>query len=163
MKIKFGINNRKVINGATLYLRIFQITSLLPLFYIFLINIYPAVITGQNLWSILFELGLVSIPRYEALLLSFIYKFSLNEVIVYFVLLVLAFAYGLILKKLLGGSEKRAILIRKILIVVIFLDLVLRLLPFPFNYAFAWYFVVIGCIVRCACLIFLVLDLKKQK
>ena len=70
MKIRFGINNRKVINGATLYLRIFQIASLLALPYIFLINIYPAVITSQNLWSVLFELGIVSIPRAEALLLS---------------------------------------------------------------------------------------------
>ncbi|MBO7730592.1 MAG: hypothetical protein J6S31_07035 [Lachnospiraceae bacterium] len=162
MKIKFGINDRKVINGATLYLRIFQISSLLPLFYIFLINVYPAVIMGQNLWSILFELGIVSIPRAEALLLSFLYKLMLNEVVIYFVLLVFAFVYGLILKKLLGGPEKRAILIRKILIILIFLDLVLRLLPFPFNYSFAWYFVVIGCLVRVASIIFLILDLKRQ-
>ena len=161
MKIRFGINNRKVINGATIYLRIFQIASLLALPYIFLINIYPAVITSQNLWSVLFELGIVSIPRAEALLLSFIYKLTLNEVIVYFIPLVIAFVYGIILKRGLDGPEKRAVLIRKILVILIFLDLVLRLLPFRFNYSFAWYYVVIGCLVRAACLIFLILDLKR--
>ena len=97
----------------------------------------------------------------EALLLSFIYKLTLNEVIVYFIPLVIAFVYGIILKRGLDGPEKRAVLIRKILIILIFLDLVLRLLPFRFNYSFAWYFVVIGCLVRAACLIFLILDLKQ--
>lgn len=160
MKIRFGIQQRKVINGAALYLRIFQAASLLMLPYIFLINIYPAVITGHNLWSVLFELGLVSIPRAEALLLSFIYRFTLNEIIIYFIPLVIAFVYGLIILKLLDGPEKRAVLIRKILIILIALDLVLRLLPFSFNYTFAWYYVVIGCLARIACLIFLILDLN---
>ena len=162
MKIRFGVNNRKVISGAALYLRIFQISSLLPLAYLFLINVYPAVITGKNLWYVLFELGIAVIPRWEALLLSFLYKLTLNEIIVYFILLVLAFVYGLILKKLLDGPKEHAILIRKILIVVIFFDLVLRLLPFSFNYDFAWYYVVTGCLVRAACLIFLILDLKRK-
>ena len=162
MKIRFGINDRKVINGATLYLRIFQIASLLPLPYIFLINVYPAVIAGNNIWGVLFDLGLVSIPRAEALLLSFLYKLTLNEILVYFILLVLAFVWGLILKKLLDGAKKRAILIRKILIIVLLFDLVLRLLPFHFNYAYPWYFVVIGCLVRISSLIFLILDLKRK-
>lgn len=161
MKIRFGIQHRKVINGATLYLRIFQVAALFVLPYIFLINIYPAVITGHNIWSVLFELGLVSIPRAEALLLSFIYRLTLNEIIVYFIPLVIAFVYGLILNRLLDGPEKRAVLVRKILIILIALDLVLRLLPFRFNYSFAWYFVVAGCLVRAACLIFLILDLKR--
>jgi len=161
MKIRFGIQHRKVINGATLYLRIFQAASLLMLPYIFLINIYPAVITGHNLWSVLFELGLVSIPRAEALLISFIYRLTLNEIIVYFIPLVIAFVYGLIILKLLDGPEKRAVLVRKILIILIALDLVFRILPFSFNYTFPWYYVVIGCLVRVACLIFLILDLKR--
>lgn len=161
MKISFGIQHRKVINGATLYLRIFQVAALLVLPYIFLINIYPAVITGHNIWSVLFELGLVSIPRAEALLISFIYRLTLNEIIVYFIPPVIAFVYGLIILKLLDGPEKRAVLVRKILIILIALDLVLRLLPFSFNYTFAWYYVMIGCLVRAACLIFLILDLKR--
>lgn len=163
MKIRFGIQHRKVINGATLCLRIFQIASLLALPYVFLINVYPAVITGHNLWSVLFELGIASIPRTEALFLSFVYRLTLNEVIVYFILLVIAFVWGLILLKLLDGPEKRAVLIRRILAVLILLDLVLRLLPFSFNYSFAWYYVVIGCLVRLACLVFLILDLKRSE
>ncbi len=162
MKIRFGIQQRKVINGATLYLRIFQIASLLVLPYIFLINIYPAVITGHNLWSVLFELGIVSIPRAEALLLSFIYRLTLNEIIVYFIPLAIAFIYGLILNRLLDGPEKRAVLVRKILIILIALDLVLRLLPFRFNYSFAWYFIAAGCLLRIACLFLLILDLKRS-
>ena len=162
MKIRFGINDRKVISGAGLYLKIFQIISLLPLPYIFLTTLYPAVITGRNIWSVLFDLGLVAIPRAEALLMSFLYKLTLNEIIVYFIPLVIAFVWGLILKKILGGSEKGAILIRKILIIVLFFDLVLRLLPFSFNYSFAWYYVIFGCVVRAACLIFLILDLKRK-
>ena len=148
MKITFGIRHRKVINGAALYLKIFQITSLLALPYIFLINVYPAVITGRNIWSVLFELGIVSVPRAEALLLSCIYKLTLNEVIVYFILLVIAFVYGLILNRLLDGPEKRAVLLRKILIVLIGTDLILRLLPFSFNYSFSWYFIAFGCLLK---------------
>ena len=163
MKIQFGVNERKVITGAMLYLRIFQVASLLPLPYIFLIGVYPSVIAGENLWSILFDLGLCTIPRWEALLLSLVYRLTLNEILIYFILLVAAFVGGVILKKLLSGPKTRAICIRKILSIVIFFDLVLRLLPFSFNDSYPWYFVVIGCLVRIACLIFLILDLKQKE
>lgn len=162
MKIKFGVKERKVTSGCGLYLKIFQISSLLPLPYIFLITVYPAVVSGNNIWSVLFDLGLVLLPRAEVLLMSFIYRLTLNEVIIYFIPLVLAFVWGLILKKILNGPEKSAILVRKILIIAISCDLVLRLLPFSFNYSYPWYFVVIGCLVRAACLIFLILDLKRK-
>ena len=162
MKIQFGINDRKVTSGAGLYLKIFQIISLLPLPYIFLTTLYPAVIAGKNIVSILFDLGLVALPRAEALLMSFLYRLTLNEIIVYFIPLVIAFVWGLILKKILSGPEKNTILIRKILIIALFCDLVLRLLPFSFNYFFAWYFVLFGCVVRAACLVFLILDLKRK-
>ncbi|MBO4834806.1 MAG: hypothetical protein J5483_01715, partial [Lachnospiraceae bacterium] len=117
MKIRFGINDRKVTSGAGLYLKIFQIISLLPLPYIFLTTLYPAVIAGKNIVSILFDLGLVALPRAEALLMSFLYRLTLNEIIIYFIPLVTAFVWGLILKKILNGPEKGAILIRKILII----------------------------------------------
>lgn len=163
MKIRFGVNDRKVTSGAALYLKIFQISSLMPLPYIFLITVYPAVVSGSNIWSVLFDLGLVLLPRAELLLMSFIYRVTLNEVLIYFIPLVLAFVWGLILKKIFNGTEKGAVLIRKILIIAIFCDLVLRLLPFSFNYSYPWYFVVIGCLVRAACLIFLILDLKRKE
>lgn len=163
MKIQFGVNDRKAASGAGLYLKIFQISSLLPLPYIFLITVYPAVVSDSNFWSFLFDLGLASLPRAEALLLSFVYKLTLNEIIVYFIPLVIAFVWGLILRKILNGPEKGAVLVRKVLIILIFFDLVLRLLPFPFNYTFVWYCIVIGCLVRAACLIFLILDLKRKE
>ena len=162
MKIQFGINDRKVTSGAGLYLKIFQIISLLPLPYIFLTTLYPAVTTGKNIISVLFDLGLAALPRAEALLMSFLYKLTLNEIIVYFIPLVIAFVWGLILKKILSGPEKNTILIRKILIIALFCDLVLRLLPFSFNYSFVWYSFLFGCVVRAACLIFLILDLKRK-
>ena len=162
MKIRFGIQDRKVTSGAGLYLKIFQIISLLPLPYIFLVTLYPAVIAGSNIFSILFDLGLAALPRAQALLMSLLYRLTLNEIIVYFIPLVTAFVWGLVMKKILNGPEKGAVLIRKILIIVLLCDLVLRLLPFPFNYSFAWYDVVFGCVVRAACLLFLILDLKRK-
>ncbi len=160
MRVEFGFNDRKKLTGAGLAVLVMQISSLLPLLYIILFDGYPSVITRDDIVSWLFDLGITAIPRWEALILSVIYRRYLSELAVYFLLAGIAFIYGIAAGKLLKSDPGKAALFRKILVVLLGVDLVIRLLPFRFNLAFGMPFAVISFLIRLGCLALVLKDFQ---
>ena len=161
MKIEFGLNIRKALTGAELYVRIFQIASLLVAPYIFIASAHMKLVTSTNVFSILFDLGVSSLPRAESLLMSFVLRSTGSEVIILFAALALALIYGLASPGLLKG--KHGVKVRNLLCVLIIIDLVIRLIPMSFNLAFGWSFAIAGFLVRAGSLVLIILDLKSSK
>lgn len=161
MKVTWGLNGRNTVTGAHLYVYAFQVAALLPLPYIFAIVGYPAVITSKNVLSYLFDVGMMAVPRVEALALSYLYSATSSEVAVFFALLIPALVLGLVLGRLLRDGDEKALRLRKALVVLIACDLVLRLLPFGFNLAFGLPAAAIGWICRAACLACVAMDIKR--
>lgn len=161
--MKFAVKKQKQLNGAKLYVYIFQISSLLPLVYIFAVSGYASLITKKSISGIIFDSGMCLIPRLEALGLSYLYRISESEIAVYFALLLFALAFGIICNKLLNGKYKTAKNIRYVFIALILSDLVIRVIPFGFNSAFALPFEIAGFALRLACLVLVVLDLIANK
>ena len=160
--VRFGLDNIKIYNGADIYVKVFQITSLFPLIYIFAATGYASIMTSRNPLAVLFDLGMCMIPRAEALALSAAYRMTSSEVVVYFGLLVTAIALGLILGKLFDARHENSLKAHKVVIVLIAADLVLRLLPFGFNIAFGLPAEALGFAVRAVCLALLVLDVRAE-
>ena len=158
----FGVNVRGKFTGADAAVRIFQISSLLPLPYIFLASGYQYLFTKNGLFSALFDLGFAALPRAETLGLSALYRLSSSELAVYFLTLVLALIAGLAAKKLLTGKGRRPVDVRVIWAVLIALDLVFRLVPLPFASLPVWALAA-GFLLRAACLILILLDLRAAK
>ena len=163
MRVTWGTDDRKALTGAGLYVTVFQVSSLLPLPYLFAVVGYPVVITNRNVLSFLFDVGLMSVPRAEALALSYAYTTLSSELVVYFTLLGVALVVGLALGRLLRGGGEAALRLRRTLAALLAFDLVLRLLPFGFNLAFGLPAAIIGWLCRAACLAFVVLDLRAAK
>lgn len=164
--MKFGIDSRKHITGASLYMYAFQTVSLFPLVYIIVAMGYIGVTSSNNVISYLFDLGMAALPRYEALLVSLFYRRTLSEIAVFFVIIGIALIFGFVLNRLLKGSEKTAIITRIVLIALIAIELVIRLLPLSFNSGFGLTASIIALVFRVACLILIVIDLtvyKKRK
>ena len=164
--MKFGIDARKKLTGASLYIYCFQACSLMPLLYILVASGYNG-LTGKNgILAYLFDLGMSAIPRIEALGLSFVYRKVLSEITVYFLLAGIAFVFGIITDKLLKNGERTAVRARIVFTVLIATDLVIRLLPFGFNTGFGLIPAIVGFAIRLVCLILIIADLiayKKEK
>ena len=160
-EIRFGAPERKTLTGAELAIRAFQVFSLLPIPYVLAIVGYPAIITTDNILSFLFGVGLTSIPRAEALLLSVCYRASLSEVAVVAILLAAAVVCGIVIRRLLARDDGSTVPLRRAYAAWIALDLVLRLIPMPFNLAFGIVAQLIGFCLRLACLALVVLDLRE--
>ncbi len=158
----FGVNVRGKLTGADAAVRIFQISSLLPLPYIFLASGYQYLFTKYGLFSVLFDLGFAALPRVETLGLSALYRVTSSEIIVYFLMAALALAVGLAAKRLLRGKERRPVTVRVVWSVLIALDLVFRLVPLPFASLPIWALVP-GFLLRAACLALVLLDLRAVK
>lgn len=163
MKVAWGINERNTVTGALLAIAIFQIASLLPLVYILAVLGYPAIITSRNVLSVLFDVGIMVIPRIEALALSYLYAAASSETAVYFALLLAALIPGYVFGRILKGNRKGSLGLRKVLVVFIACDLVLRLLPFSFNLTFGLPAACIGWVCQAACLILIILDLRSAQ
>lgn len=161
-RIEIGINKRRKLTGADLYVRIFQICSLLPLPYIFVATAHSAILGTRNPLSILFDLGMCMIPRAEAFGLSYIYRITYSETAVYFVLPVLALVLGVIADRMLRGDLKASVNFHKTLAVLICLDLVIRIVPVRANLAFGIPAAIAGFAVRAACLYLVICDLKAE-
>ena len=166
MKVRFGSGERNSLSGAELYVRIFQITSLMTLPYIFIASGYPALVSYKNILSFIFDAGIMSLPRAEALLCGLIFKLTLHELIVYFLILIFAFVYGIVMKRLLTGPKKHPVIIRRILAVLICADVIFRAIPVKCNISFGWPALLIGEIIRLGCLFLIIKDLiaiRKEK
>lgn len=161
--MKFGVNLRKVKTGAEVYVLVFQALSLLPALYIYVASGYPYLMTKNGILSTLFDVGVFALPRWEALLLSLIYRWRCSEIAAYFALLVIALAFGLLANRLLKGNYRTARGSRVVLAVLIGGELVFRLLPLRCNLAFGWPVAILTLAIRLACVILILLDLRADR
>ena len=159
----FGINLRKQRTGADVCLLIYQISALLAVPYVVVVSGYLYLVTHRGLLADLFDLGLSALPRWEVLGMSWVYRRTSSEVIAYFIMLVLALAAGLLGRVLLRGSRTKGIRTRVVMAALIIADLAVRLLPMHFNAAFGTVCAVAGFLVRLACLVLLILDLRADR
>lgn len=158
--VEFGIDIRRKLTGADLYVRIFQMCSLLPLPYIFLARPHPPILRTRNLLSVLFDTGISALPRLEAYALSYLYRLTSSEVAVYFVILAFALALGFISSRVLRGDPEVSIRFHKAIAVLIALDLAIRIIPVRANIAFGIIPSVLGFVIRAVCLYLVIRDLK---
>ena len=163
MRVAWGVQGRKVLTGTQLCARVYQVVSLFPLPYIFCIAGYPAVITTRNVLSLLFDAGIMAIPRLEAVTLSALYRVTSSELVVYFALLVPAIVVGFAIDRLTRCTERTNVRARQALAALIALDLVIRLLPLGFNQAFGLPLAVVGWLCQTVCLAFVILDLRAAR
>ena len=159
----FGINLRKQRTGADVSLLAYQISALLTVPYVVVVSGYLYLVTHRGLLADLFDLGLSALPRWEALGLSWVYRRTSSEVIAYFIMLGLALGAGLLGRLLLRGSRETGLRTRVVMAVLLAADLVVRLLPLSFNGAFGTVCAVLGFVVRLACLVLVVLDLRADR
>ena len=161
--MSFGLDWRRGLTGTAAYVLIVQTCSLLPGLYILLAAGYMGIAAGENLFSVLFDLGLAALPRWEAAALSALYRLSGSEVAVFFALTGAALAFGLLAGRLLQGSPRAALGSRRVFAGLIAADLVLRLLPLGVNRAFPVWAAAVGFVIRAGCLALIVLDLRAEK
>ena len=162
-KVRFGIDIRRALTGADLYVKTMQAATLLVLPYVFLATSYWVVLQNRNLWSVLFDIGISILPRWEALGLSFIYRMSSSEVIFFFVMMAFALIFGIVAGKVLHDVHDKAVKARKVFMVLIIIDLVRRLIPMRFNAPFGIVPAIIGFAVRVVCLGLIYKDLKADE
>lgn len=162
-RVKFGIDIRKQLTGADLYVRIFQICALLPLPYLYIAMIDHDIGSSRNLLSVLFDIGMSSIPRGEAFAMSFLYRTTLSEEKVYFIILVIAIVLGFAADRVLRGNPALSVRMHKLFAVLVACDLVIRIIPVKANIAFGLPAAIAGFVIRAVCLWLIVLDLKVHK
>ena len=162
-RVQFGIDIRRKLTGADLYVLIFQICSLLPLPYLFIAMVHPAVYGSRNLLSVLFDIGMSSIPRAEALAMSILYRAAISEKAVFFIILGIAIALGFAADRVLRGDRERSIRVHKALEVLICLDLAIRIVPVRANYAFGIPAAIAGWAIRAFCLYLIIKDMKADE
>lgn len=161
--MKFGLNDRKNLTGAGLYVKIFQAVSLLPLLYIFTASGYMGLLTKKSVLSVLFEMGFSALPRIEALALSAIYRLTSSEIAVFFAILVIALIFGIITQKYFIKDKKAGKITRIVLLILIATDIILRALPLGFNSDFGTAGFIFGLALRLGFAILIVLDIKNEK
>ena len=161
--MRFGINIRNRLTGTDLYVRIFQLTGLAPVLYVLVACVHPAVFTSENVFSVLFRLGMSALPRWEALGLSRLYRMSHSEVLVCAAVLVFALIFGLAAGRLLKGGRGKARAVRVVVAVLIVLDLAVRVLPLPFRFSFGIPATVFGFVIRLGCLALVLGDLMADR
>ena len=161
--MKFGINPIRKLTGAELSVRILQIAAILPAVYMFMVSGYHSLVTRQNFFAILFNIGICTLPKLETLGLAALYRWSLSEMALCFTVLGLALVFGLAAKPLLRGDHKRAVISRIVFAVLVFADLIIRLLPLKVNTVFGIVPEVIGFMIRLGCLVMIILDLVADK
>ena len=162
-RVKFGIDVRRKLTGADLYVRIFQICSLLPLPYLFFAMIDPEIGRTRNVLSVLFDIGMSSLPRAEVLSLACRYHAMINEQEVFFAILVVAIALGLAAERVLRGDPALSIRLHKAWEVMICMDLAIRIVPVRANYAFGIPAAAAGFAIRAFCLFLIIKDMKAEE
>ena len=157
--MKFGFDDRRHLTGAGAHIRILQISALLPVPYFLIVPTYPAMSTGRNVFSALFDLGFSALPQWETWALSMLYRAAASEMLVFFALLIAALALGLAAKPLLMRFPRGT---RSVLAMLIAVDLALRLVPIDLNRAFGVPYAAAGFAIRVLGLALLMLDFIKQ-
>ncbi len=142
---------------------IFQILSLLPLPYIFMATGSYQLIMSKGILSLLFDLAATALPRPEVLLISFIYRKTLNEIVVFFLFPAIALLAGLVTRAMLRYEGPKARAARYLLALFCLTDLIVRILPVSFNKVYPVPYQVLGFLVALACLVLIVIDILKKR
>ena len=161
--MKFGLTSGKQRTGADIFVLIWQAVCLLPLPYLLILSGYPGLMTKNSVLGFLFDGGMAALPRWLTLGLSYLYRLAGHELVVYFILPVLALAFGLLMKKLLRGGPKTAKAVRFALCAAIAADLILRIFTPQFRTLFGWPAAVVGLVIRLAMLGLVIGDLVAEK
>ena len=103
--MKFGLSNKDR-TGAWLAVRLFQIVSFVPALVFLVISGYRGVLAENGVFPTLFSSGMCSLPCWETMGLSVLYRVTRSEVLIHFLLLGVALIVGLVTAPLLHGSEK---------------------------------------------------------
>ena len=162
-RVRFGIDVRRQLTGADLYVRIFQVCALLPLPYIFIAWADPVILETHNPLAAMFDIGICTLPRVGAFAVSCLYRAMLSEMAVYFVILIPAVALGFAASNVLRGNPELSVRVHKVFAVLIACDLVIRLIPVKANLAFGLPAAATGFVIRAICLYLLVRDLKAER
>ena len=151
--MKFGLENRRKLTGASLSLCVFQAVSILPALYIVAASGYTGLFAKGGPAQFLCALGFSAVPRAEAIGLSGLYRATSSESAVAAGLLLAALVFGVAGGRLLRAkNEKTAFASRVVYCVWLGADLLLRLLPLSFNHAFGAAAAICGFAVRLVCL-----------
>ena len=162
MKVKFGIGIRGSLSGGELAVRFTQASSVACAAFLLLVSADRGAMLHRGPGAVLFSLGASALPRWWLLALSLFYRKSGSEVLLAFLLLLPALAFGLAAGRLLGGGKSGAAA-RKAYGALLLADLLFRLLPFRFNLAFGLAFAACGFLLRLGCLVLVWLDLRADK
>ena len=161
--MKFGVQTGKKLSGAGVYTYVYQAASLLPLPYLLIASGYMGLVAKRGVLSFLFDAGLAALPRWLTTGLSYLYRLTGHELVVYFILPVLALAFGIVMKKLLRGERKAAAIVRVILCAAVGVDLLLRACLPQFRALFGWPSAIVGFAVRVVMLGLVIADLIAEK
>lgn len=162
-KVGFGIDIRKKLNGSDLYVKTFQIASMIPVIYMFVASGSLKLFSTGGPLAWIFDLGMSMLPRVEVMGLSYLYRSTSNEIIMLFTMLAIGLVLGLLSNIIFREDEKRGIAARKLFMALIGIDLVIRLIPVRPNLVFGPVFAVIGLLVRAACIAALYMDIRAEK
>ncbi len=109
------------------YILALQIFSLLPLPYFALVVGSARSLLREGVCSFLFRTGIECLPRLWTLFLSFLYRITLNEIAVYFTILLMPLFLSLFLKKRIN-DRKFITKASYVFLIVAFIGVVLRTL-----------------------------------
>ena len=160
--MSFGFD-RKKLTGATLALRILELSSMLLPLYVMAAVGYPRLLTVESVFSFLCRLGASLIPRVWLLGLGWLYKLTAKELLVCFALLIPALLIGIGTDNLLRARAETARRARIGLAAFLALEIVLHLLPLRLNGVFGTRANLIAAAVLALCLALTRLDLRAEK
>ena len=160
--MSFGFD-RKKLTGATLALRILELSSMLLPLYVMAAVGYPRLLTVESVISFLCRLGASLIPRVWLLGLGWLYKLTAKELLVCFALLIPALLIGIGTDNLLRARAETARRARIGLAAFLALEIVLHLLPLRLNGVFGTSANLIAAAVLALCLALTLLDLRAEK
>ena len=160
--MSFGFD-RKKLTGATLALRILELSSMLLPLYVMAAVGYPRLLTVESVFSFLCRLGASLIPRVWLLGLGWLYKLTAKELLVCFALLIPALLIGIGTDNLLRARAETARRARIGLAAFLALEIVLHLLPLRLNGVFGTSANLIAAAVLALCLALTLLDLRAEQ
>ena len=160
--MSFGFD-RKKLTGATLALRILELSSMLLPLYVMAAVGYPRLLTVESVFSFLCRLGASLIPRVWLLGLGWLYKLTAKELLVCFALLIPALLIGIGTDNLLRARAETARRARIGLAAFLALEIVLHLLPLRLNGVFGTSANLIAAAVLALCLALTRLDRRGGK
>ena len=167
--MRYGKYLTKKLSCSDIYLVILRVLAMLASLYLIIAPGKMSVLTSRGVLSYLFDLGMESMPKALEYGLAQLYVFSRSEIAVCLVMLAFVLAFALAAGSLLHGRRPTAKWTRIVLALLVFADLIVRLLPLHINKAFGPAASIPAFVIRLVCLALILVDLiyesrrKKQE